>query len=148
MSKAPSKAPAQPKYNSLDDIFGSPAKIPNDVQAELDEKGLEGRWINWQKYQSYGGTHRRGWVPFKSESRAKFANPILGDDSNGYIRRESLVLAARPKELGDKHREYLRERAQMLNPGRAAKEARDELQQRIKDQGLEKSARILGYSDE
>jgi hypothetical protein len=56
-----------------------------------------------------GNSHDRAWRPIKQSECGMIDQSLPnGSDVDGYIRRGDLVLAVRPKELGDKHRAVLK----------------------------------------
>lgn len=87
--------------------------ISPELQAELDEQGLVGRFINAKKYAENYGQHRSGWRVYKRDmSKLKKGQGSLdfvhGTDPEGYIRRMDLVLAVKSNEEGDKQRKRQR----------------------------------------
>lgn len=95
---------SQPVRESLEGIFGNALDVPAFLKKELDTKGLEGRWIDYKNYVENAGFHRTGWAPYKPENG-------VGTTPDGYIRRGSVVLAARSKEQSDRHRAILKGKA-------------------------------------
>ena len=94
------------------DFFKNKFAIPEWALAQLAAEGKEGRYIAYKAYVENGNTHDKGWTihKFKPESTSA-SDPGLNAD--GIIRRGDSVLASRPKEFGDKHRQYLRYRAEL-----------------------------------
>lgn len=101
------KGPAYSEFNR------NMLEIPADLSKEMDGKGLEGRWINLKRFTEEG-FHKRGWVPFKPEKVSETNGFFYGNNPDGFIRRAELVLACRPKELGDQHRADLKQKADRL----------------------------------
>lgn len=79
-----------------------------EVQAELEEQGLVGRFINAKKFQQNYGYHKSGWRLYKRDmSKNKKQGSmdfVHGSDPEGYIRRADLILAVKSKEEGEKQR--------------------------------------------
>lgn len=119
--------PTQKKQLQHDDLFGNMLSISPDIQAELDAKGLVGRWVSANKLYAAGGYHPKGWVVYKSDSvKSEFK---FGNDPDGIIRRGDSVLAVKSKEKADQHREFLKQKAarQTNTQDRAAAEFRAEM---------------------
>jgi hypothetical protein len=111
-------------------------EIPPAIQAELDEQGLEGRWIDRMEFVGAGNFHKNYWTPYKRTAGASATMDLsYGNDPEGFIRRKSLVLAARPKELGDDHRFSLREKARRYH-GDLRKRQAAQLQQTVRESGV------------
>lgn len=110
---------SKPKFNpflSNDDVFGNPLHIDPELQKELDEQGLVPRFVDANNIAKMGGYHAKGWVPYR-RIRKESANIGLGDwkfgnDPEGIVRRGSLILAVKSKADAEKHRSYLRARAE------------------------------------
>jgi len=101
--------PSSKKALQHDDLFGNMLSISPDIQAELDAKGLVGRWVSASKLYAAGGYHPKGWVVYKSDSiKTEFK---FGNDPDGIIRRGDSVLAVKSKEKADQHREFLKQKA-------------------------------------
>ena len=98
-------------YQNEDDIFGNRLNVDSRLKKELAEKGLEYRFINFNKYKEDGNFHNRGWQPYISQKNAQTAmEKALGQQPDGLFRRGDLVLAVRPASVGDRHRKILREK--------------------------------------
>lgn len=97
------------------DFFKNKLAIPEWAQKQLDEKNLEGRYISYKAYVENGNSHDKGWVVHKFERPESISANDPGASADGIIRRGDTVLAARSKEFGDKHRAYLRQRADIQN---------------------------------
>jgi hypothetical protein len=117
----------------IPDFFQNPFNVPVDIQAQLEKEGLEGRWISYAKYTKNGNSHEKGWSIYRASKREGQADQfLLGSSPDGTIQRGEMVLAARKKEWGNKHREYLRYRAE-LQAGNFKKNQAEELRQMAKD---------------
>jgi hypothetical protein len=114
--------------------------IPPAIAAELKEKGLEGRWINYNEFVKDGNFHRQGWVPFRPEKADSSNGFFFGNNPDGIIRRKELVLASRPKEICDAHRAHLKDAAKRKATSKKTAEA--ELRQMASDGRL--NTRIEG----
>jgi hypothetical protein len=97
--------------------------IPEGVKVELDAKGLEGRWINYNQYLADGNFHKEGWVPYKPEKQDASNGFFFGNNPDGIIRRKELVLAARDKEVCEAHRTHLRDKANLTKGFKKAQKA-------------------------
>jgi hypothetical protein len=113
MKKPVLNKPVVNKGSAYSDFNRNMLEIPADISNEIESKGLEARWINLKRFTEEG-FHRRGWAPFKPEKVSEANGFFFGNNPDGYIRRAELVLACRPKELGDSHRADLRHKADRL----------------------------------
>lgn len=128
-----SSKPRPPKSAVVPDFFSNRFQIPPDVEADLETRGMEARWISFPKYTQNGNTHGKGWTLYKRPAGGGGADQfLLGTSPDGIIQREEMVLACRKKEWGDQHRAYLRSRADM-QVGNFKKNQAEELRQMAKD---------------
>lgn len=109
--KKPLSAKPRTTRMNLDDIFTNPLALDPELKQELESKGLVARFISVAKFRENGGNHERGWVPYKRATMKAPQDDIFGSNPDGYIRRGDSVLAVRPKELNEKHKTYLRQKA-------------------------------------
>ena len=86
--------------------FNDMTSIDPALQAELESKNLEYRWVNAKKLQENYGFDPRQWTPYRSETVGK--NPFSQRDSEGYIRRGDLILAVQSKEIANKRRNVVK----------------------------------------
>ena len=95
------------------EIFGNALKIDATLRKELEDKNLECRFVDAKQLYEMGGYHKNGWLPYKRDQSAILSSSgfKFGNDPDRIVRRGSLVLAARTKEYGDKHRRLLRSKA-------------------------------------
>jgi len=142
-----SSKPRQQSPASLEDIFGNTLGIEASISDALMKKGLEYRWISMKKYGDMGNSHERAWRPVK-RSECGIIDPTAitnGSDPDGYIRRGDLVLAVRSKDLGDKHRAFLKSQADRQR--NVQREHANELKEFVKKSGI--NATISeGYGEE
>lgn len=93
--------------------------VPEDVKKEAEARGHELRWIDKKDFSEAGNMHKNFWEPFKREAGAASShdtmNLVFGNSPEGYLIRKGMVLASRPKQLGDAHREMIRERTERLH---------------------------------
>lgn len=113
-----SKKP-KPAGMNYEDVFGNPFKLDEDLISEIKDKGLEYRFICEDQLRKNSNRHNRKWVPYRREQSAASSTTINdfmhGSSPDGYIRAGSNVLAVRPKEIGDMHREFLRQKRERAN---------------------------------
>lgn len=131
-----------------EDIFGNMLKLEPALKAELEAKGLEGRFIDYKKLIEFGGFHKHGWTPYKRENNA-FESGIefkTGSDPDGLVRRGTCILAVKPKEKVEQHRKYLAARAQRYNSLVYNKQKADEVRQFAKDNRIETEV-TTGYEE-
>lgn len=85
------------------------------IQRFLDGKNLAARWINGTKYTKAGGFNKDGWQPLKVADIPKEALQTMslgfGTSGDGYLVRNDLLLAVRPKERQEAHKQMLARRA-------------------------------------
>ena len=134
MSK-PTKSMKKPVDLSREDKDPSFFDIPPAIKKELDEKGLEGRWINSIRYQRDYGYHKSGWRAYKSDRKLNPGSFDFGEgvDSEGFIRRGDLILAVKNKEAQAKHRAKIESKTKRLN--QFTKQAATELREKTKGLG-------------
>lgn len=117
--------------------------LPANVKKELADKKLEGRWIDMVQWRKNQGFHKRGWAPYKFDClTGQPASPLL--DSNGqyegYLLRQSMVLAVKTSEEAQKRRNFINARTKLQsNPGQMHQKA-------LKD-ALGPAAKVIGYEE-
>lgn len=126
-----------------DDFSGSALKIPNHIQAELDEAGLVPRFVSVKKVADSGGYHPKGWTPYTIKNPTE--NPLTGQMDKTF-RVGDLILAVKTKQAHNAHLAELRRKsdAQSASHKNSVKEMRD----RIKDSGADKHVSLIeGYEE-
>ena len=82
--------------------------VDPSLKAEIKAKGLEYRFIDRKKYQAEGNRHRHHWAPYQVDNAARGTMSVdNAPNADGLIVRGGLVLATRPIELGDAHRDFI-----------------------------------------
>lgn len=141
-----SQKPAKASIFMNDDVFGNHLSIPEDVQKELDEQGLHGRWLNAKTLHSNQGYHPKGWSVYRRKSVDKDATAFkFGADPDGIIRRGDLILGVKTKEKYENHKAFLESKAQRysnVNSNHA-----DELRSLMGTAGLKKAKVFEGYDE-
>jgi hypothetical protein len=86
--------------------------VPPDVQADLNARGLEARWVDAKTFASNGNIHKNLWELYKRPdvTVSAGANPLTGLPPDGTVRRGTVVLAVRSVEMGDGHRAELKKK--------------------------------------
>jgi hypothetical protein len=142
--KMAGEGPIDPGFNLS--IFS----IDPELKKELDEQGLEPRFLSVQKLNQNGGYHPKGWRPYKRKDTALSESFFFGKDPDGYIRREDLVLGVKPKEEAEKHRAYLEYQAKLQGVKALKKRQASELKDILKQYGLGNDvSRVLeGYEED
>lgn len=149
--KKPLSQKPRPQILSEDDIFGNPLALDAELKAEMTKKGLEARFVDYKELVDMGGYHARGWKVYKRDKK-EGSDIVSGQDfqmgvsPDGTIRRGSLVLAARPIAIGDKHRALNRQRAGEV-AGDQQEAAAEGLRQYARDNRLDLKIEE-GYEDE
>lgn len=124
--RKPLSTKAQPKTR-MGSYSQNLLDIPAGIKAELEAKGLEGRWISFKQYADNYGHHRNGWSIYKPDTKSP-ESVLFGNNPDGIVRRGDLALAARSKEHCEEHRDILKERADRQSKGFKKAKA-DELRQ-------------------
>jgi len=126
-----------PQFEELS-FDGSDLHLPNKFMGELKRLGFEFRFIHSGEYRNAQNTHRRGWKVFKRSDFQENGSDIMdygfgldGFSPAGTVERKEMVLAIRPIEHGDKHRQYLKDKADRQS-GDYNKRVADEMRQKIK----------------
>lgn len=125
------------------DLFGNRQKIPEEIQKELDAKGLKARFVSIKVIQEAGGYHPKGWTPYKLDKPRE--NPITGT-ADPLFRVGDLVLAVKTKEDHARHLRHLamRSESQALEQKKSIQEMRD----KIRESRAEKHVSLLeGYEE-
>ena len=109
-----------------DDLDYSIFKIDPQLQEELNKKGLVARWINARTYTQGGNFHRSGWQAYRrttgsDRSSADFA---MGVSPEGFIVRNDLILAVKPKDVQERWAKKIRARTEAQN-GASANRGRE-----------------------
>ncbi len=97
-----------------DSVFTNRLMIPKGIQDKADANGWELRWVDAKEMHANGGQHKNGWIPYiqpKEDAAKDTFGFKFGNDPDGVVRRTSVILAYRPVEQGDKHRAFLKARA-------------------------------------
>lgn len=98
-----------------DDLFGNMLKLDPDLEKELAEKGLEARFVDAGKLYAANGYHPKGWTVYKRQTASGTMDFKFGNDPEGIIRRGTMILAVKSKEQAERHREFLRQKAELYN---------------------------------
>jgi hypothetical protein len=93
--------------------------VPEDVKKAAEAKGHELRWIDKKEFVEAGNMHKNYWEPFRRDPAVAASHDTMdlayGNSPDGYLVRKGMILASRPKQLGDAHREMIRERTERLH---------------------------------
>lgn len=95
------------------EIYGSPMDLPEELLKELQEAGLEYRFLAPHKINKFTGKHKSGWEAYKVKDYDKMSGEGFkyGVDPDGLIRCEELILGVKPAEKADIHRKYLAQKS-------------------------------------
>lgn len=127
-----------------EDVFGDALKLDSALQAEISEAGMEARFVDAKKLYEFNGYHANGWTAFRRKSPASIEFKH-GNDPDGVVRRGSLILAVRPKEVCEKHRMLLAQRAKRSRAVTQTKAA--ELRQMAQEQHATSVGVSEGYEE-
>jgi hypothetical protein len=90
--------------------------IPKSLKDEATEDGLELRWISLKKYKENTGFHVKGWNPYKPKKALQSTgHMVFTNNVEGFVIRQDNILAARPKKLGDVHRQRIEAKTKAFN---------------------------------
>lgn len=119
-----------------EDVFGNRLALTPELKKELKEQGLEGRWVNYKKLLDNQGYHEKGWVAYKRKKSDTIdvGTFLGGTDPDGYIRRGDSILAVKTVGNAERHREFLKARAERQRGH--AKEKADELRSMARSAGM------------
>lgn len=152
VKKGEAKPLEKKKEPSIMDAWGDFAEFENnklklsaELKKEIAEQGLEHRFINKRRFSESGNMHRGAWKPYNVKSR-NVVETFQGIDPEGIVTRGDLILAVRPKMIGNKFRQRLLEK----NARYAAfnKAQAEELRQMAKQAGIGDEVVVHeGYDD-
>lgn len=132
------KKKAQPIYDDSDEN-----DIDHLLKQELEEKGLEYRFIDYKQAVKNGGRSRTGWRVYVRESEDPRIAGISGmTDPDGLTRNGTLVLAVKTAQAAEKQRSRTRDQNRTLKKYNDLKAA--ELDSEAKKLGGNSQA-IVGY---
>lgn len=121
--------------------FDNRLALSKQLKDQLNREGLDWRFINATSFRRNGNMAKFYWRPYKVETQVPEA---YGLNSEGYVQREDLILAVRPKAASQAHKKYLAERRQLYK--NINKQHADELRSSAKAAGA--NVKILeGYED-
>lgn len=145
--KKPLSARESYKESTTEDIFGNQLALPDGVKKELADQGLVGRWVNAKTLYANQGYHPKGWVPYKRKASDTIESKdfLTGNDPSGIVRRGDCILAVKKMEDVQKHRSYLRGKADRYT--RFNKEKAEELRMIARETGLNNVIQE-GYDEE
>lgn len=126
-----------------EDIFGDPLKLDDELKKEIEEAGLEARFVDAKQLYDFNGYHKNGWAPYKKKAGDKI-DFKYDKDPDGVIRRGTLILATRSKEVCEKHRALLAQKADRA--AQVTKTHADELRQMARDRNTDVSV-SEGYEE-
>lgn len=119
-------------FQSFQETFGNRLTIPEDVMKDIESTGKVARWVDAKQLAADQGYHKNGWVPYKRSDKIG-TSVLFGNDPDGVVRRGSLILAVRGKDLDDAHKTYNTDRAARMRG--KPKEAISELKKQARQIG-------------
>lgn len=150
MKKEQNKKPQikkKPQRFNFKQFNADKTEIPEDIKAQLEKDGLEGRWVNLNVMKQYGGRHPKGWTPVKI-NRSQDEISLFGSGPSDYFQRGDLVLAAKKKEKVAEHKAYLEYEAKMSSVKEKMKRTRQDLKDEIRHNGLQDYIGVVDGYDE
>jgi hypothetical protein len=137
----------KPKGQSTQSAFTpmNTLDIPPEAKREIEEAGMEARWVDSKQFADHGNVHKNHWQLYKKASAtvSQGVNPLTGLPPDGTIRRGTLVLAVRSKEISDGHRAELKRKAARMSG--SVKNQGEELRQIARKGGI--SERIFDETE-
>jgi hypothetical protein len=144
--KPVSQKAAKGSFFMSDDVFGNQLAVPAEIQEELAEQGLEGRWLNAKTLHSNQGYHPKGWSVYRRKAPTVDSSAFkFGSDPDGIIRRGDLILGVKTTEKADLHRRHLSSRADRYSNINADKA--QELRDLMSTSGFKKAKVYEGYDE-
>lgn len=135
------------EFNLGDEFHENRLAIDPTIRKEIEDAGLEMRFVDAKSLYEMNGYHKDGWVPYirKVTSGDKIdSNQFkFGNDPSGVIRRGTLILAVKTKEQADMHRERNRQKAARYQ-FEAAKATLDGIKNTVRQGNLGKAINV-GY---
>ena len=135
------KLPMSQKKNEVSDLFiedDSILALDPEIAREIESKGFAFRWINAGKYRAGGNFHKSGWRAYRRETKKDESPGSLdfnyGTSPEGYIIRNDLLLAVKPKEAHERKLARVRQKAEMM--AGVEKRRASELREHMKNNGL------------
>ena len=118
-----------------DSVFTNKLAIPKDIQADLDKRGMVGRFVDAKALTENYGYHKSDWIPYQMPTELRKSQWHTGNDPDGTFRRGSLVLACKSKEDVAKHKAFLKLRAEQTTVTRHNKEEAEKMRHWAKETG-------------
>jgi len=142
------KATPADGYLTADAVFGNQGAIPPEVQAELKEQGLIGRWLNAQTVHQNQGYHKKGWQVYRRKKNDTIKSEwSYGSDPSGIVRRGDSILGVKTTEQVKLHRKYLEQRNKKMSLKASDKAKAGELRAQTAAAGLNTTVRDGGADD-
>ena len=114
--------------------------VPKKIKDKVEKAGYDVRWIDSKKLTDLGGYHEKGWQPYEAtkEDANMFGETpsFVGGLVDSRVRRGTMILAVRPKQLSSMYKAKVKERT--LRQTTSIKNSADELAQQAASQGLGK----------
>jgi hypothetical protein len=116
---------------NMADVFMNELELDPILLKELKEKGLAYRFINGTHYRK-NGSHRARWIPYKRETKSE----LFGADPDGFVRRGDLILAVKPEQAAQMHKQLLKQRAQAQSNAVINKTHAEQFREMAKESGV------------
>lgn len=131
---------------AMDDLDFNILRLDPELKKEFEEKGYVPRWINATSYKNGGNFHKSGWRAYRRTEGADVgaADFNFGVSPEGYIIRNDLLLAFRPKELNDRWAANIRRKTAIASGGDTTRA--EQLRESARQHGVK--AKILDGYDE
>lgn len=105
MAKAQAKEEGVTKFTPAIYDDTDEQDIDSILKKELEDQGLEYRFIDFKQARLNGGRSRAGWMIYKRQSEDPRLQGIAAlADPDGLVRQGSLVLAVKTKASADRQR--------------------------------------------
>lgn len=127
---------AKPEDASFDSYIPmNQLDIPPKLKKEIEEAGYEYRWINAARLRHNSGFHKNFWTPYEVDyDKLGLPTFMRGANPSPHLLRGDSVLAVRPKEIGNRHRAQLQQKALRLKAA-ASNYGVEEMKQLARESG-------------
>lgn len=141
--KRPSSQRTRPAPVAADEIFINPLGLDPELVKVIKEKGHVHRFINAIQYKRFGH-HPAHWRPISRKTLKDWGYATMdahaftdGSGPDDFIYRgQDLVLATRPKDINERHKQYLRQEADRVNASALMENQAEEIRARSRHDGL------------
>jgi len=128
---------------SNEDQFADRLSMSQALKDEIASKGLAYRFINEGEWRRNFGRHKYGWRPYNISTGGALVD-LKGLTPENVYRVGDLLLAVRPLEMQEKHKDVINKRRERLN--NLNKTQGEELKDQLARAGVATKV-VTGYDD-